>query len=53
MLFRSTSVSQIDIAYAAIVDDLDEANTFIKYKGDSNYVHYTNWAEVGTTETIK
>ncbi|MBP3376302.1 MAG: hypothetical protein J6L83_06015 [Clostridia bacterium] len=49
----TTSVSQIDIAYAAIVDDLDEANTFIKYKGDSNYVHYTNWAEVGTTETIK
>ena len=47
------SVSQIDIAYMAVVDDLNEADTFIKYKGDSSYVHYEDWSKTGTTVTIE
>ena len=48
----TTGVTEIDISYMAIVDDLDEANTFIKYKGDSSFVHYTDWSKTGTTVTI-
>ena len=48
----TTAVSQIDISYVAIVDDLNEASDFIEYKGDTEYVHYTNWSKAGTTITI-
>ena len=49
----TTGVSEIDISYCAIVDDLDEANAFIKYKGDAEFVQYTNWSQSGTTVKIK
>ena len=48
----TTGVSEIDISYMAIVDDLNEASTFIKYKGDTSYVHYEDWSKTGTSVTI-
>ena len=48
----TTGVSEIDISYCALVDDLEEAESFIDYKGDNTYVHYTDWSKVGTTVTI-
>ena len=49
----TTGVSEIDVSYMAIVDDLDEASAFIKYKGDTTFVHYTDWSKTGTTVTIE
>ncbi len=48
----TTTVSQIDIAYAAIVDDTAEAEDFISAMGDSTYVYYNNWATIGETNLI-
>ena len=48
----TTTVSQIDIAYAAIVDDTAEAEDFISAMGDSTYVYYNNWATIGETNSI-
>ena len=49
----TTGASEIDISYIAIVDDLDEANTFIKYKGDTSFVHYIDWSKTGTTVAVQ
>ena len=48
----TTAAEEIDISYCAIVDDLDEAAAFIDYKGDTSYVHYTDWSKTGITVTI-
>ena len=40
----TTKVSQIDIAYVAIVDSIDEAKTLIT---DACYVLYTDWSAAG------
>lgn len=49
----TTSVKQIDIAYAAIVDDTSEAEDYISAMGDSSYVYYVNWATAGTVNSIE
>ena len=48
----TTAAEEIDIAYCAIVDDLDEAATFIEHKGDTSFVHYVDWTKTGETVTI-
>ena len=45
----TTTCSYVDIEYAALVDDISEAERFICQMGGSSYVHYTNWAGIGTT----
>lgn len=49
----TTACSYVDIAYAALVDDISEAEMFVEHMGDNSYVHYTNWAGTGTTKLIK
>ena len=48
----TTSASEFDLSYAALVDDISEAERYISDMGDSGYVHYTNWAGRGTQTTI-
>ena len=49
----TTGVSEIDISYCALVDDLEEAESFLDSKGDNTYVHYTDWSMAGETVTIE
>ena len=48
----TTTASEFNLAYAAIVDDISEAERYISAMGDSSYVHYTNWAGAGTQTAI-
>ena len=49
----STGMAKLDIAHVAIVDSIDEAESFISVaSSDAEYVLYTDWAGTGTTCTI-
>jgi hypothetical protein len=49
----TTSNNVIDISYAALVDDIAEAERYVKIMGDTTYIHYTDWSGTGTSHTIK
>ncbi len=48
----TTTASEFNLSYAAIVDDISEAERYITDMGDSTYVHYTDWAGTGTQKTL-
>ena len=49
----STGMAKLDIAHVAIVDSIDEAESFISVaSSNTEYVLYTDWAGTGTKCTI-
>lgn len=53
MLLFTTMCEYLDISFAGIVDDINEAEMFISAaSSDTEYVLYTDWAGTGTTCTI-
>ena len=49
VLIRFTTLcSYVDIEFAALVDNIPEAEDYIAHMGDDTYAHYTNWAGTGT-----
>ena len=53
MIRFTTMCEYLDISFAGIVDDINEAESFISVaSSDTEYVLYTDWAGTGTTCTI-
>ena len=50
----TTTLSSLDISFAAVVDTIDEAKDYISVgsPSDTSYVLYENWATTGTVGTI-
>ena len=49
----TTTCSYVDIAYIALVDDVDEAERYTRAMGDSEYFYYSDWSKTGTQTSLK
>lgn len=48
----TTACEYVHISYAAIVDDVAEAEKYVGDMGDSSYVYYEDWSKTGTATPI-